>query len=121
MSVVNCKVKYIRPKYNNLKEWSEDPNNIYIGRAGIIFIDKERYPKKTSKFANPFKIGIDGNRDVVLNKYKSYIIDKLESDKLLLSELLSYNNKNLGCWCYPEPCHGDILLELIDKYRIINK
>lgn len=24
--------------------------------------------------------------------------------------------KNLGCWCHPEPCHEDILLELIEKY-----
>ena len=24
--------------------------------------------------------------------------------------------KNLGCWCNPEPCHGDVLLELIDLY-----
>jgi len=24
--------------------------------------------------------------------------------------------KNLGCWCFPEPCHGNVLLELIDEY-----
>ena len=46
MSVVNCKVKYIRPKYNNLKEWFDDyENNYYIGRVGIVFINKERFPK----------------------------------------------------------------------------
>ena len=30
MSVVNCKVKYIRPIYHNLKEWIEDENNILL-------------------------------------------------------------------------------------------
>ena len=45
MSVANCKVKYIRPKYNNLKEWMEDEQNIYIGRLGIVFINKVRFPK----------------------------------------------------------------------------
>ena len=35
MSVVNCKVKYIRPEYNNLKEWMDDENNYYIGRGGV--------------------------------------------------------------------------------------
>ena len=54
MSVVNCKVKYIRPEYTNLKIWMEDGNNIYIGRAGVVFIDKQRFPKSASKFANPF-------------------------------------------------------------------
>ena len=36
MSVVNCKVKFIRPKYNNLEEWTRDENNVYIGRAGVL-------------------------------------------------------------------------------------
>jgi hypothetical protein len=44
MSVVNCKVKYIRPEYNNLKEWMNNPNNVYIGREGVVFIDKKRFP-----------------------------------------------------------------------------
>ena len=42
MSVCNVKVNNIRPKYNNLKEWMDDPNNIYIGRGKIVFINNER-------------------------------------------------------------------------------
>lgn len=33
MSVVNVKVGNIRPKYSNLREWMEDPTNVYIGRG----------------------------------------------------------------------------------------
>lgn len=113
MSVVNCKVKYIRPKYNNLKEWMEDKNNYYIGRAGIVFINKERFPKKSSIFANPFKVGKHGNRNEVILKYKLYIIDKLKNDKKFKNELNKLKGKQLGCWCHPEPCHGDVLLELL--------
>ena len=43
MSVVNVKVNCIRPKYNNLEEWMTDPNNVYIGRKGIVFINSERF------------------------------------------------------------------------------
>lgn len=123
MSVVNCKVKYIRPKYNNLQEWINDKKNVYIGRAGIVFITnketgkKERFPKKSSNFANPYKVGKDGNREEVLQKYKIYIEKKLENDDTLINELISLKGKNLGCWCYPDPCHGNILLELIIKYK----
>ena len=119
MSVVNCKVKYIRPKYNNLKEWMNDPNNVYIGRAGVVFItneetgNKERFPKSSSEFANPFKVGKDGTREEVIEKYKNYITKKLEEDILLQEELLKMKSKHLGCWCAPEPCHGNILLELL--------
>ena len=116
MSVVNCKVQYIRPKYNNLQEWINDPNNFYIGRAGIVFINNKRFPPYNSVFANPFKIGIDGTRSDVIHKYKNYIINKLDTDHTLLNTLLSLKNKNLGCWCHPEPCHGHVLLELINKY-----
>ena len=116
MSVTNCKVKYIRPKYNNLKEWMEDSQNVYIGRGGIVFIDKVRFPKKPSPFANPFKIGKDVTREEVINKYREYITDKLEKDDTLRGQLLEMRGKNLGCWCYPEKCHGDVLLELINKF-----
>lgn len=122
MSVVNCKVKYIRPKYDNLKIWMEDNNNIYVGRAGVVFIkkedgEKERFPKIQSIFANPFKIGKDGSRDDVLEKYRKYIIKKLDNDISLQEELLNLKGKNLGCWCAPEPCHANILLELINIYE----
>lgn len=56
MSVINVKVASIRPKFNNLKEWCEDERNIYIGRAGIVFIDGQRFPKQSSIWANPYKI-----------------------------------------------------------------
>lgn len=114
MATVNCKVKYIRPKYNNLKEWMKDDNNVYIGRSGVVFIDGKRFPKKSSEFANPYKIGRDGNREQVLNKYKNYITKRLDNEPDLVVLLKKLKGKNLGCWCSPEPCHGDILLELMD-------
>lgn len=115
MSVVNVKVAYIRPMgYNNLKEWIEDEKNVYIGRGGIIFIDGERYPKFNSPFANPFKIGIDGTRDEVIIKYREHITSRLEKSPSLCLELYAMKGKNLGCWCAPEPCHGNVLLELMN-------
>jgi hypothetical protein len=116
MSVVNCKVQYIRPKYNNLEEWIADDSNCYIARAGVVFINKKRYPANSSVFANPYKIGKDGTREEVICKYKEYLINKLNNDSSLVDKLVSLKGKNLGCWCYPEYCHGNVLLELIDKY-----
>ena len=115
MSVVNCKVKFIRPQYENLQVWTRDKNNVYIGRAGVVFVNGERFPKKSSPFANPFKIGKDGDREKVIQKYEEYIIEKL-NDPDLVKELINMKGKNLGCWCHPEPCHGDVLLRLIELY-----
>jgi hypothetical protein len=117
MQVVNVKVKYIRPTYDNLKEWMEDKNNVYIGRRGVVFIDGVRYPKDDSVWANPFIIGKDGGRDKVINAYEKYINEKIENKEVNLDDL---RGKVLGCWCCPEPCHGDILMKLLKskKYSV---
>lgn len=114
MSVVNCRVSHIRPKYQNLKDWCSDPDNVYIGRKGIVFIDGKRYPKEDSIFCNPYKVGRDGNREEVLNKYLEYLKIKIK-DINFVTQLKKLKNKNLGCWCKPDDCHGDILLKLISE------
>lgn len=118
-TIANCKVCNIRPKYGNLKEWMSDVNNVYIGRSGVVFIEGCRYPPKASLFANPFKIGKDGDRNEVLEKYKLFIHDKLRANAYLREELMKLKGKTLGCWCFPEKCHGDVLIELLasDDFR----
>lgn len=115
MQVVNVKVKYIRPKYKNLKCWMEDKNNVYIGRKNIVFIDGKRYPPNNSEFANPFKINKNMTRDTILDKYEIYIKNKIKNDENLKKKLMRLKNKNLGCWCKPEKCHGDILINIINE------
>ena len=116
MSVVNCSVKNIRPKYKNLKEWMNDPNNVYIGPANRVLIDGERFPKYASPFNNPFKIGKHGDRNEVMKKYRKYMYKKLEESSGLLVQFVELKGKNLGCFCKPHCCHGDIILELLYNY-----
>lgn len=117
MSVVNVKVKFIRPMYENLQEWMKCPDNVYIGRRGVVFIDKKRYPLDSSVFANPYKVGKHGTRDEVINKYEIYIHDRISKEPETMKELLNLEGKILGCWCSPEPCHGNVLLRLIKELK----
>lgn len=112
-SIVNVKVKFIRPKYQNLQEWMKDEKNVYIGRRGVVFIDKKRFPQHNSIFANPFRINKNLSRDDVCKKYEEYITKRLKNEPKLKEELNKLKGKNLGCWCHPEKCHGDILLKLL--------
>ena len=115
MSVVtNVKVKFIRPLYDNLEEWSKDCGNTYIGRKAIVFINNNRYPKEDSYWCNPYKVSDKHyTLDDSLRLYKDYILKKLENNP---GKILELRDKTLGCWCKPERCHGDILVELLDKY-----
>jgi hypothetical protein len=80
--------------------------DVFIGRG------RDPYTGEFSKWANPFKIGIDGTREEVIEKYKQYVLLTPE----LLNSLYELKDKVLGCWCKPLPCHGDILIELVKIY-----
>jgi len=80
----------------------------------VVHCKKESYDVyigRPSKWGNPFIVGKDGTRKEVMKKYKLYII----SNKKLFNELSELQGKVLGCWCKPKSCHGDVLVELINK------
>lgn len=60
---------------------------------------------RRSKWGNPFRIGPDGTRAEVIEKYEAW----LQTQPDLLAALPELQGKRLGCWCAPEPCHGDVL------------
>lgn len=79
-------------------------------RTAYLYIGREngRYRLKRSKWHNPFKLGVDGDRDECLAKYRAYVLGKPE----LMAALHELDGQILGCWCAPQKCHGDVLLAL---------
>jgi len=41
-------------------------------------------------------------------KYRAWLLQRPE----LMAALPELRGKDLVCWCAPEPCHADVLLEL---------
>jgi hypothetical protein len=120
MEIVNVKKQYIsKDGYEDLKDWCEDKKNIYIGRKGIVFINKERYPKENSIFCNPYKINDVTDRTQVILKYKIYLLEKIKDDKVFRKEFYKLKNKKLGCWCKPEACHGDVIIEILNTDNLM--
>ncbi len=69
------------------------------------------YIGRPSKWGNPFIIGRDGTREEVIEMYRHYVL----THKELMRELPELRGKRLGCFCKPLACHGDVLVELIEK------
>jgi hypothetical protein len=73
---------------------------------------------RKSKWGNPFKMRSESERMHVIRRYAYYILDSK-----LLDDLHELEGKWLACWCYPKPCHGNVLKylaehpELIGMYR----
>lgn len=68
---------------------------VYIGRG--------------SPWGNPFVIGIDGDRAEVIAKFRVWAEQAI--GKEWLAPLIG---KDLICYCAPQACHGDVLLEMIE-------
>lgn len=114
--VVNVR-KYNLTKmgYKNIDEWLADPVNVYIGR------NMSRFPALKSLsgsiWGNPYSVNKYG-RDQAIDLYIKYIIE----DKDKINQLVKLKGLNLGCWCKPAECHGDILktiIELTDQMLIL--
>lgn len=69
--------------------------DVYIGRPG--------------KWGNPYRIGMDGTREEVIQKYVEYLMQRRD----LIDALPELKDKILGCWCAPKFCHGHVLVALV--------
>ena len=63
-----------------------------------------------SKWGNPYKTRKKDKKSLkkCLKKYEEYV----RSNPDLLNAVMELEGKELGCWCKPSPCHGDILIKL---------
>ena len=86
-----------KTKVINIRFHDKGANYQYIGRP--------------SKWGNPYSIGKDGDRAEVIEKYRKYILNSPE----LMKALPELKGKELGCWCFPLACHGDVLVELVEE------
>jgi hypothetical protein len=69
------------------------------------------YIGRPSKWGNPFTIGRDGDRGTVIRKYRDWVVTQED----LMADLHELRDQVLGCWCSPEPCHGEILVHLVNE------
>ena len=76
---------------------------VYIGRA----IRWYRMPK--SKWANPFTVKQEADRETAIAAYERW----LQQQPRLMEALHELRGLDLVCWCAPLPCHRDVLLRLL--------
>ena len=100
----------------NLETWMNDERNVYVGRAGRIFIgsgaNKRIFHYAGSKFANPYKVKPHGEYTTQksLDLYKKYLVSSG-----LINDIEELRGKNLGCFCDQSgECHAKILAKYLE-------
>jgi hypothetical protein len=119
-AIVTRAVEEVKPEY----EWSQSEleRKAVVEAGGTVVAnmhqDSDRallhWAKTTGRFAridrnsdwgNPFEMPADGDRDTVCDSYEIFFARKFS----LHSCITELEGKVLGCWCYPQRCHGDFL------------
>jgi hypothetical protein len=75
--------------------------DVYIGRG--------------SPFGNPYDYRTLGiTRDESILKYREWFYRRL-TDPWFRDKVHSLKGKVLACWCKPDACHGDIIVEYLEN------
>lgn len=82
----------------------QEKYDVYIGRRG---------KGQEGKWGNPFSL--DG-RTANVSKFREWIVTQPH----LMADLPELVGKRLGCFCKPNACHGDVLVELVEEYCAAN-
>jgi hypothetical protein len=93
----------VKPARTRVVHVGRESCEVYIGRPS------RGYPEG-SIFANPFRIGPDGDRATVIAKYRAHAL----ASPAIPAALPSLKGRVLGCWCAPLACHGDVLVEMLE-------
>jgi hypothetical protein len=101
----------------NSPEWAQavkEGRALYIGRA------VPRRGFKASKWGNLYRVGdpdCKTPQDAV-NLFRTQMHNRLKNFPWCWEDLPTLRGKVLGCWCKQkgdEPCHGDVLAELVNR------
>lgn len=84
--------------------------DVYIGRGSIFGNPYTHLPLNKTKAQ--FQVE---SAEKAIEKYREYFYHLIETDPDFLDEVLRLKDKILGCYCAPEPCHGEIIVEFLDK------
>lgn len=80
-----------------------DKYEVYIGRGTI--------------WGNPYQMGVDGDRDEVIRKFKyDFENGMLKASTDLEKNLDIVRGKVIACHCKPAACHGDVIAAYLNSW-----
>ena len=96
----------IKRGYASFSQWKDHPHHLYIGRC-MKFVEGA----SASKWQN-----IYSSQQFGLAKCLKLFEDRVRNTPELMESIPELEGMELGCWCKPNHCHGDILIKLYCEY-----
>lgn len=88
--------------------------DVYIGRRmpNVKFKAKSGHD---GYFGNPYRLeDYGGNREDCIRDFRNYFFSRLAQDKEFFQRVHTLKDKILGCWCWPDVCHGEVIVEYLN-------
>jgi hypothetical protein len=101
-TVVNIKDRRLH------RDWKER-GGVYIGRRNRWHL------VGNSSFAHPVREGEVIDRPESIALYKDWFYQQLDTEPGFGEAVEQLRGKMLVCWCKPEKCHGDIIVEYLER------
>ena len=90
------------PKVYNKRDKNIPKDAVYVGRP--------------TKWGNPFNMKGEATRQYVIDEYASMLRHESTNPQSVYYQMRrvkeELKGKDLVCWCSPQACHADILLEI---------
>lgn len=85
--------------------------DVYIGRGN------DPHTGRPGEWGNPYshrpsrvpRVIVVGSRHEAIRRYRTWLWEQVRSGQISLENLAALHGKRLGCWCAPDPCHGEVL------------
>ena len=72
------------------------------------------YIGRGSEWGNPYRISDGYSREGAINLYREHLWRQIQRDRAgMISKLIKLEGKQLGCYCAPLACHGEVILKAI--------
>lgn len=73
--------------------------------------DDAVYVGRPTKWGNPYIVGKDGTQEECVRHYAHWLYMSAQAD-IREAARKELRDKDLVCWCYPRPCHAEVLLRV---------
>ena len=95
----------------NVVHCRRETYDVYIGRG------KDPRTGRPGEWGNPYShrrsgvpgVILVGSRQEAIRRYRTWLWEQIRSGQIPLEKLAALHGKRLGCWCAPDPCHGEVL------------
>lgn len=75
---------------------------------------------RTTKWGNPYRISKTLSRQRAIELYRLWLAEEILAGRITRQDFIALKGKRLGCWCKPLSCHGDILVDVVNRLSIVN-